>query len=216
MRLRKLLVSTLFATILVIQCVGLGWSVSEGDKENVVVYALYVAFALYTLSLSGASINQTYSRHSNALVHLSGLTFVAVLLLGTTAILPSKPPPAVSIFRHESGAPHGLWYATLALYAVCLFMAATTPRGPPLHFPSAEIYSDKTLMQITSKYEDNVCGITGTLVISNAMSIRAAVRGIWSTVAILELQDSCGHSCMYSPLACDNCHIQYECTVART
>ena len=153
--------SFFFSSILVMQCVSLGWSITEGDEQNIAVYALQVAFALYTLSISTAAINQTYAKHSRVLVHLSALTFIAVLLLATTAILPENPLPATSIFRHESGAPLGMWYATLALYGVCLFMAATTPRGPPLHFPSEQIYSDKTLMQITSRYEDNVCGVTG-------------------------------------------------------
>ena len=153
--------SFIFSVILVIQCVCLGWSITEGDEQNIVVYALQTTFALYTLSMSTAAINQTYSKHSLAMVHLSALTFAAVMLLATTAILPEHPLPVASIFRHESGAPLGMWYATLALYAMCLFLAATTPRGPPLHFPSEQIYSDKTLMQITSRYEDNVCGVTG-------------------------------------------------------
>lgn len=165
MRLRKLTVSILLAAVVVIQSICLGWSIAEDDKLNITVYSLHVAFALYALVLSGTSINQTYSAHSNSIVHLCILTFVATFLLGTTAILPSTPFPGTGAsLLSLAGAPLALWYAVLVLYAVCLFIVITTPRGPRLHFPSEHIYSEKTLMQITSKYEDNVCGITGASV----------------------------------------------------
>ena len=164
MRLRKLFITVLFAVILVIQAVGFGWSIIEADAQNVVVYALQSIYAVYVLAVSAAAINETYSAHARAMVHLSALTFAAVLLLGATAILPSKPLPSVSVFR-ASSAPLGLWYAVLGLYAICMAISATTPRGPALHFPSEQIYSDKTLMQITSRYEDNVCGVTGMFVL---------------------------------------------------
>ena len=155
--------AVILAAILVVQSVCLGWSITEDDKQNIAVYSLHVAFALYTLLVAGRAINQTYTSHARSIVHLCVLVFVATSLLTATAILPSTPfpGPITSIFQ-GSGAPLALWYAVLALYAVCLVIAATTPRGPRLHYPSEQIYSEKTLMQITSKYDDNVCGIVGT------------------------------------------------------
>ncbi|KAI0717016.1 multidrug resistance-associated ABC transporter [Earliella scabrosa] len=165
MRLRKLVMAVILAAILVVQSVCLGWSITEDDKQNIAVYSLHVAFALYTLLVAGRAINQTYTSHARSIVHLCVLVFVATSLLTATAILPSTPfpGPITSIFQ-RSGAPLALWYAVLALYAVCLVIAATTPRGPRLHYPSEQIYSEKTLMQITSKYDDNVCGIVGASV----------------------------------------------------
>ncbi|RPD54947.1 multidrug resistance-associated ABC transporter [Lentinus tigrinus ALCF2SS1-7] len=165
MRLRKLTVSILLAAILVIQSVCLGWAITEDDRLNIAVYSLHIAFALYTLVLSALSINQTYSAHSQSIIHLCGLTFVATFLLGTTAILPSTPFPGTGTsILSIAGAPLTLWYTAVAMYAVCFLIVVTCPRGPCLHFPSESIYSEKTLMQITSKYEDNVCGITGASV----------------------------------------------------
>ncbi|TFK92526.1 multidrug resistance-associated ABC transporter [Polyporus arcularius HHB13444] len=165
MRLRKLTVTSLLATILIIQTICLGWSITEDDRHNIAVYSLHVAFALYTLVLSGLSINQTYAAHTKSIIHLCVLTFAATILLGTTAILPSTPFPGTGTsILSISGAPSALWYTVIALYAVCLCIVVTTPRGPRLHFPTENIYSEKTLMQITSKYDDNVCGITGASV----------------------------------------------------
>ncbi|KAH9916981.1 multidrug resistance-associated ABC transporter [Epithele typhae] len=164
MRLRKLFVACLLGITLVVQTVCLGWSIAESDRASILVYALQTAFALYALSLAGLSINQTYGEHARSTVHLSILTFFATIPPGVTAILPSTPLPSTSAWMHETGLPLGLWYAVFVIYAVCLVLVVTTPRGPPLHFPSDAIYSDKVLMQITSKYEDNVCGITGASV----------------------------------------------------
>lgn len=160
MRLRKFGMSVLLGVVLAIQAVGLGWSIAEDERRNIAVYALQIAYALYTLILAVSAVNQIYSKHAHSITHLSALTFFATVLLGITAILPANPLPIVSV-ASESTTLWALWYAVSALYAVCTAIAVTTPRGPPLHFPSSKIYSDKTLMQITSTYEDNVCGMTG-------------------------------------------------------
>ncbi|KAI9068084.1 multidrug resistance-associated ABC transporter [Trametes sanguinea] len=164
MRIRKLFMAALMAIILAIQAVSLGWAIIDEDKLNITVYSLQVVFALYTLVIAAKAVNQTYSHHSHAIIHLSALLFLAATLLTTTAILPSRPMPAVSILGYDS-APLALWYTAYALYIVCMAVAVTTPRGPPLHFPSEKIYSDKTLMQVTSHYEDNVCGVTNVSVL---------------------------------------------------
>ena len=148
--------------ILAIQTVSLGWSIIEEDDLNILVYSLHAVFALYTVVIALRAVNKTYSHHAYSIIHLSALTFLATVLLTATAILPSKPMPIISVFR-SSSVPLALWYTVYALYAVSMAIAVTTPRGPPLHFPADKIYSQKTVMQITSNYEDNVCGVTGTL-----------------------------------------------------
>ncbi|OSD05140.1 multidrug resistance-associated ABC transporter [Trametes coccinea BRFM310] len=164
MRLRKLFMATLLAITLAIQTVSLGWAIMDEDKLNIAVYSLQVAFALYTLVIATFAVNQTYLHHAHAIIHLSALTFLAAILLTTTAILPSKPMPVFSILGYDS-APLALWYTAYALYVICMAVAVTTPRGPPLHFPSEKIYSDKTLMQVTSHYDDNVCGVINVSVL---------------------------------------------------
>ncbi|KAJ2992922.1 hypothetical protein NUW54_g7822 [Trametes sanguinea] len=164
MRIRKLFMAALLAIILAIQAVSLGWAIIDEDNFNIIVYSLQVVFALYTLVIAARAVNQTYSHHSHAIIHLSALSFLAATLLTTTAILPSRPMPVVSILGYGS-APLALWYTAYALYIICMAVAVTTPRGPPLHFPSEKIYSDKTLMQVTSHYEDNVCGVTNVSVL---------------------------------------------------
>ena len=187
MTLRKLLLSLLLGAILALQSVSLGLSITDAVRTDIAVYALHTAFALYLLVLAGRSVNAAYGAHERAVVHLSALTWLAVMLLGTTAILPSTPFPLApsSLVRSaievgagvKGGAPLGVWYAVLGLYVGAFVLVVTTPRGPKLHFPSEAIYADKTLMQITSKYEDNVDGITGVCSLSSRGCF--ADLGVW-------------------------------------
>ncbi|OBZ67977.1 ATP-dependent bile acid permease [Grifola frondosa] len=163
MRLRKLIISLLLVVIISIQSVSLGWFAIEVDRTNLIVHLLFLGFTFYVLAVAVRSVNQQYATHEVSIIHLSVLTFLSSGLLFSTAILPSSALPVVS-FNEPSMTPLALWHATLVLYSVCLVIAVTTPRGPPLHFPSDEIYSEKTLMNTTSIYEDNVCGITGASV----------------------------------------------------
>ncbi|EMD35632.1 hypothetical protein CERSUDRAFT_85569 [Gelatoporia subvermispora B] len=163
MRLRKLALSVLLAAILVLQSVGLGWFILDDDRVNTITYALHTAYALYALVIAVYSIPLRDSEHATAVVHLFSLTFLASALLFTTAILPSTPIPIAPLYK-TSSVPSSLFYAAVVLYIITLAIAISTPRGPKLHYPSDCIYSEKTLMQVTSKYEDNVCGVTGASV----------------------------------------------------
>ncbi|KAI0792249.1 multidrug resistance-associated ABC transporter [Abortiporus biennis] len=163
MRFRKLGLAVIFSVILIIQTISLGWAVVEEDKSNIVNQSLQVLFALYLVLISGRAVNLEYSPHAESIVHLSALSWIATMLLGTTVILPSRDIPTTTFFRGVS-VPDALWYTNLALYFAACIIAATTPRGPKLHYPSERIYSQKTLMAVTSNYQDNVCGITGASV----------------------------------------------------
>lgn len=159
MRLRKLLLTFLLAAILALETASLAWSAVEGDRVSVAVYSIRSVFALYLVLVSALSVRQEYAVHWCYIVHISSLTFCAVMLLGTIAILPSTPIPiSVSKIDPSPAVPQQLFYAVTLLYIAACIIAATIPRGPLLHYPSHRIYSDKTLMSVTSKYDDNVCG----------------------------------------------------------
>ena len=136
----------------------------EDDTIKIICNSLYAIFALYLVVLTGRALNMEYSAHSIAIIHLCSLTFLATSLIGTVSIIPSTPIPVTRAVRYlffSVTVPDVLWYASASLYVVALVLAFTTPRGPALHYPSERIYSEKTLMQLTSRYEDNVCGVTG-------------------------------------------------------
>ncbi|KAI0720942.1 ATP-binding cassette transporter [Cerioporus squamosus] len=164
-RRRKLALSFLLAVVLAVECIRLGQSVAQRTRLSVAVYGLHVAFALYTVLLSVYAISRTGSEHAHAITHLSALTALATALCTLIAILPSTPLPATSSFFISDAVYAHLWYVAYALYAAALGVASTTPRGPKLHFPPEEIYSDKGSMRITSKNEDNVSGIASDSVL---------------------------------------------------
>ncbi|KAH9932951.1 ATP-binding cassette transporter [Fomitopsis serialis] len=163
MRLRKLFFSFILAAILMVQCVSLGWAAIEDERTSIAVHTLHIVFALYTLVVAARSVGQEDNEHAESMIHLSALTFVASAFLFTTSILPSTELVDISLYV-SSSVPLGLFYATLALYIASLVLVATTPCGPPLHFPPEQIYSEKVTAKMTNTSEDNVCGITGASV----------------------------------------------------
>lgn len=166
MRLRKLGLVALFAIIFALQDLSFGWAVAVQDGQQLRIQAMHLFFSLYLLVVTASAIKKEYSAHTRTIFHICGLTLFASALLGTTALLPSASTPIISLFRlnlaRESlSVPLVLWHITVVLYVISCVIAFTTPTGPALHYPSDRIYSDKTLMVVTSKYEDNVSGVTG-------------------------------------------------------
>ncbi|KAG6854494.1 hypothetical protein C0991_006096 [Blastosporella zonata] len=157
MRWRKFVLALLLTAILAIDGGLLGWSVANNEESEIVIYSLRVIFALYLVSLAGASVNETDAeRHATYLYHLTPLTTMATLFLGSTAILPSSPPVTTSIKVLP-----GLWYTSFALYTILCLSYFTTPQGPRLHFPAERIYSQKTIQAATNHDEENVSGVVG-------------------------------------------------------
>ena len=113
MRLRKILLSLLLATILVLQSISLGWSIASSASVPTAVSALHTAFALYALVLALRAVNHTYAAHATAIIHLSALTFTAATLLFVTAILPSSPFPLSGV-----PSPSSLIWGSLAATGV--------------------------------------------------------------------------------------------------
>jgi hypothetical protein len=191
MRLRKLLLTLLLMAVLVLETVSLAWSAIEGDRKGIALYSIRVVLALYLVLVSAISVQQEYSAHWRSVVHISALTFTASMLLGTLAILPSRPMPvSATTVEPSSVVPQKLFYAITVLYVVACVVAATIPRAPPLHFPSERIYSEKTLMAITSKYEDNVCGSVSASVWDTLLfSYTTKVVMLGNTAESLEIGD---------------------------
>lgn len=159
MRLWKVFLTLVLAAILALETVSLAWSAVEANRVGVTVYSIRAVFALYVVTIAGYSVKLEYAPHWHCVLHLSVLTFFAASLLGTLAILPSTPMPvSASRVLPSPVIPNALWYTEVVLYILACAVASTIPRGPPLHFPSERIYSDKTLTAVTSKYPDNVCG----------------------------------------------------------
>ncbi|KAA1472498.1 multidrug resistance-associated ABC transporter [Dentipellis sp. KUC8613] len=163
-RLRKLFIIILFFGAIAIQSVCLGWSVTFGERENIVIYSLHIVFAIYVLILAVRSMAHTdVFVHELSMIHISILTSLAAILSAITAILPANPPPVKALLTQPT-AIRALWYAVFAIYTVSMVIAVTTPLGPALHFPPERIYSEKTVDAITNQAYDNVCGVTGASV----------------------------------------------------
>ncbi|KIM46655.1 hypothetical protein M413DRAFT_440257 [Hebeloma cylindrosporum] len=159
MRWRKTFLSLLLLFAVIFNTVSLGWSVANEGRSDTIIYALHVCFALYVFLLAVRSIGQDNpDDHSDSILHLTALLTVAFILLGSAAILPSTPSPAVASIEDER-ILLGLWYGLVSIYGVACFITYTTPLGPPLHYSPSDIYSEKTVQSITNMDEENVCGI---------------------------------------------------------
>ncbi|TFK86901.1 ATP-binding cassette transporter [Polyporus arcularius HHB13444] len=189
-RRRKLALGFVLAHVLAIECIDLGLSMVHEPRLSATAYGLHVAFALYTFVLSVYATSRTGSQHAHAITHLSALTALATALYTLIAILPSAPLPTISSFSVSVAVYSPLWYTAYALYAAALGVASTTPRGPKLHFPPEEIYSDKGSARITSRNEDNVSGIASDSVLDLLLfSYTTRVAMLGKTVESIEIGD---------------------------
>ena len=74
-RFWKLTLSTILATVVVVEAVTLGFSAFTSDPTTIVTSTLRLVFAIYLFTLAARSINQdTVDAHSESLWHLSSLT----------------------------------------------------------------------------------------------------------------------------------------------
>lgn len=95
--------------------------------------------------------------HFTQVVHIAVVTTIATLIFASIAILPSSE----LTISGQAGdvVSWGFHYAVVVLYAIACLITTNIPRGPALHFPPEQIYSEKTVASITTRYKDNVCGI---------------------------------------------------------
>ena len=95
--------------------------------------------------------------------HLSTLSVLAFMLSFVASILPKTDDTQAPLVQDSEDCRLllDLWYTNLLLTLLAVMVSSTTPRGPRLHFPSEEIYAQKTLETSTTHAYDNVCGISG-------------------------------------------------------
>lgn len=152
--------SILLTFVVAINASSLGWSITSTETKRILTTLFQTSFSLYLLIVTGSSVNQRdVESHTRSIIHITSLTIVVTGLFCVAGIMPNSTFDGISrleIRRDD-------FYATSAIYVVLLVVAMTRPLGPKLHFPSERIYSEKTVMAITNKDEENVCGLVGTV-----------------------------------------------------
>ncbi len=161
MRRRKIILSFLFAAILILKTICFGWAIVEDEPSNVASYAIHVFFSLYVLVVAIRSVNQDApGPHSESVLHLTTLTTLATLFLGISILLPTNSPP-VATSVDPSEVFTWTWVFIFFIYTITCLLSFTTPRGPPLHYEPKDIYSTKEASARTNKDDVNVTGVTG-------------------------------------------------------
>ncbi|KAF5314753.1 hypothetical protein D9611_007066 [Ephemerocybe angulata] len=203
MRRRKVLMSVLLVFTVALNAIALGYAAAEDvDPKELAISALQLAFSLYALVITVLSAFKN-DLHWSAIVHLTSLTTIAGLLLGSAAILPNSPFPvgrqpsfSPSIFTllfrtsNDDHVLNAIWYTLTALYIVTGFIAITTPLGPPLYFPPHLIYAEKQVKLITNEDPENVCGVNSASVWDFLMfSYTTKVVWLGYTASSLEIGD---------------------------
>ena len=155
-RLRKVLLAVVAGVLVTLHTVSLGFvAVKRESTTAVASNILQIAYTLYNLVLAVVAIGHSeVLAHGRFVVHLAALSTLGFVLNLIASITPSG-----STF--QSAPEEALWYASLAFWFISFWLSARMKRGPPLQFPSERIYTEKTLSGVTTKVEDNVCGIVG-------------------------------------------------------
>ena len=144
--------------------VSLGWSVTTLDAKDAIVPTLNALTALYLIVVTISTLNDDIPDvHFTQIIHICAITTIATLVFGSIVILPSSE--VTTSAETEDAVSWGLRYGLVLLYAVACVISINIPRGPALHFPPEQIYSEKTVASITSRYKDNVCGIVNASII---------------------------------------------------
>jgi hypothetical protein len=152
--------SIFLAFVVCIDAASLGWSLTARDPRFIATNALWTVFSVYLLVLAVSSVRQLdVVKHTHSICHISALSTITTLLVFIATVIPDAPQPVATSTSERL--PSGLWYATVVLYALVCSISITTPLGPKLHLPSERIYSEKVIMAITNKDEENVCGSVG-------------------------------------------------------
>lgn len=158
---RKVTITLFLALTVGLNAAALGYAYADDQQRELLVAGLQLFFSLYVVVVAGLSVPQVYQSHSDSIIHLSGLTALASVLLLSVSILPDTPPPIIKTLMYEATLQI-IWYSVLALYMIACVMSFTTPVSPALHFPPELVYSQKTVQTITNPDEANVCGLICT------------------------------------------------------
>ena len=207
MRRRKFFVSVLLAAILVIDAVLL-WSSGVHDKaKELGTYLLHIGFDLYTLGLALHSVHQDTSLHSKTVLHLTTLTTLASVLLGSIAIVPDSS--SITIPASETmSILQRLFHARLGLYITLCAVTLTTRLGPPLWYSLDRIYTEKTRLAGTISAGENVSGSVGMSILVNVQTftyIYTQVTLFWEYCCSRTLQRSSGLETLLQVLKSPTC-----------
>jgi len=149
--------SALLTFVVAINASSLGWSITSAETNRILSALFQTSFSLHLLVLTGLSVHQRdVASQTRSIIHITSLATVVTSLFCVASIMPSSTVGGISSRRDD-------FYATFAIYVVFLVIAVTRPLGPKLYFPSERIYSEKTVMAITNKDEENVCGLVGMM-----------------------------------------------------
>ncbi len=153
-RIAKLVVSIIFALLVVDHAIGLGWAVASGDGY-VVPSTLHLITFGYLLALCASNLSaSTISTSWPAVIHLSALTALSSLLQATSLLLPSERP-SISAPEDESNGTT-FWFISWVLTTVAMMLSWTIPRGPSRYFPPERVFTRKYLANASSSARNNV------------------------------------------------------------
>jgi hypothetical protein len=161
-RISKLVLSVIFALLVVNHAIGLGWAVASGDGY-VVPSTLHLITFAYLLTLCGSNLSaNTISTSWPTVIHISALTALSFLLQATSLLLPSERPSTSSPEGESNGTT--FWFISWVLTTVAMMLSWTIPRGPSRHFPPERVFTLKTLANASSLERNNVSAAVSTSV----------------------------------------------------
>jgi len=161
-RIAKLILSIIFALLVVDHAIGLGWAVASGDGYIVPSTLHLITFAyLLTLCASNLSAN-TISTSWPIVIHIATLTALSSLLQATSLLLPSEHPSISSPEGKSNGVM--FWFISWVLTTVAMMLSWTIPRGPSRYFPPERVFTLKTLANASFSARNNVSAAVSTSV----------------------------------------------------
>jgi hypothetical protein len=151
-RIAKLVLSIIFALLVVDHAIGLGWAVASGDGY-VVPSTLHLITSVYLLTLCASNLSaNTISTSWPTVIHISALTALSSLLQATSLLLPSERPSISSPEEESSGTV--FWFISWVLTTVAMMLSWTIPRGPSRYFPPERVFTLKSLANASSSSEE--------------------------------------------------------------
>ena len=161
-RIAKLVLSILFALLVVDHAIGLGWAVASGDGYAVPSTLHLITFA-YLLTLSASNLSaKTILTSWPVVIHISALTALSSLLQATSLLLPSERPSISSPEDESNGTM--FWFTSWVLTTVAMMLSWTIPRGPSRYFPPERVFTLKSLANMPSLVRNNVSTVVSTSV----------------------------------------------------
>ena len=170
----KLVLSVIFALLVVDHAIGLGWAVASGNGY-IAASILHLITSVYLLTLCGTNLSaNTISTSWPTVIHISALTAISSLLQATSLLLPNERPSVSSPEGESSGTR--FWFISCVLTTLAMILAWTTPRGPARYFPPERVFTLKSLANVSSSARNNVSAAVSTSVWGKKKTICLDIR----------------------------------------